>query len=252
MILKNKVALVSGATSGMGKAIALLFASEGARVVVNGRDEARGAETVDAIQKNGGEARFVRADVSQADQVEALVAETIGAFGTIDILVPNSGVLGLGSATEVPLETWDQTIGTNLNGVFYLCRYAIPHIVNAGGGSIVINASIAAFKSFPNHPAYCASKGALVPLAKNLAIDYASQNIRVNCLCPGPVDTPMIWESADAFPNPEEAVQNASENTLLKRLGTPEDVARAALFLASDQSAWITGAALPVDGGIMA
>ena len=252
MLLKDKVALISGATSGMGKSIALLFATEGAKVAVNGRDEKRGAETVAAIQDQGGDACFIRADVSQATEVESLVAKTAEHYGKLDLLVPNSGELGLGSVTEVSLNTWDQTIGTNLNGVFYLCRYAIPHMIEAGGGSIVINASIAAFKSFPNHPAYCASKGALIPLAKNLAIDYAKNNIRVNCICPGPVDTPMIWESAEAFPDPERAVQDAGENTLLKRLGEPADVAKAALFLASSQSSWITGTTLTIDGGIMA
>lgn len=190
--------------------------------------------------------------MSKANEVESLVADTIARYGRLDLLVPNSGTLSLESVTEVSLETWDKTIGTDLNGVFYLCRYAIPHMIDAGDGSIVVNASIAALKSFPNHPACCASKGALVPLAKNLAIDYAKDNIRVNCLCPGPADTRMIWESAKAFPNPERAVQDAGENTLLKRLGTPEDVARAALFLASDQSSWITSATLTVDEGIMA
>lgn len=252
MKLKDSVALISGATSGMGKGIAQLFAKEGAKVVVNGRNEERGNQTVEDIKKNGGKATFIKADVSEAIQVEELIAHTIEKYGTLNTLVPNSGILGIGSVTEISLDEWNQTIGTNLNGVFLLCRYAIPQMIKAGGGSIVINASIAGFKSFANHPAYCASKGALIPLAKNLAIDYAAQNIRVNCLCPGPVDTPLIWDSAKAFKKPDSAVQEAGESTLLKRLGTPEDVAKAALFLASDDSSWITGTTLTIDGGIMA
>ena len=252
MKLKGKVALVSGATSGMGQAIAQLFAREGASVVINGRNAQRGSQTVDEIRRAGGNATFVAADIGNADEVAQLVQQTAAQYGQVDILVPNVGVLGLGSATAVSLETWHETINTNLNGVFYLCRFAIPEMIKAGGGAIVINASIAAFKAFPNHPAYCASKGALIPLTKNLAIDYAAHNIRVNCLCPGPVDTPLIWDSAQAFANPATAVQEAGENTLIGRLGTPEDVAKAALFLASDDaSSWITGAALTIDGGIM-
>ena len=252
MKLKNKVALISGATSGMGQGIAKLFAKEGALVVINGRNKNRGNQTVDEIRKNGGEATFISADISKVEEVEVLIKKAVEKYGKINILVPNAGILGIGSVTEVSLETWDQTIGTNLNGVFYLCRFTIPEMIKTGGGAIVINASIAGFKSFPNHAAYSASKGALIPLTKNLAIDYADHKIRVNCLCPGPVDTPFIWDSAKAFPNPETAVQEAGENTLMKRLGTPDDIAKVALFFACDDSSWITGTTLVIDGGIMA
>lgn len=251
MKLKDKVALISGATSGMGRGIAQLFAKEGAVVVISGRNKERGYQAVADINKDGGEATFIAADVSNVDEVAQLVQKTVEKYGKINVLVPNAGILGLGSVTEVSLETWDQTIGTNLNGVFYLCRFAIPELIKTGTGVIVINASIAGFKGFPNHPAYCASKGALIPLTKNLAMDYAGHNIRVNCLCPGPVDTPLIWDSAQAFENPETVVQEVGQSTLMKRLGTPTDVAKAALFLACDDSAWITGVALTVDGGIM-
>ncbi len=251
MKLKNKVALISGATSGMGQGIAKLFAEEGASVVVSGRNKERGDKIVNEIRKSGGEATFISADISKVDDVEQLTRKVIEKYARINILVPNAGILGIGSVTEVSLETWDQTIATNLNGVFYLCRFAIPEMVKAGGGAIVINASIAGFKAFPNHPAYCASKGALISLTKNLAIDYAESKIRVNCLCPGPVDTPFLWDSAKAFPNPETAVEEAGDKTLMKRLGTPGDIARGALFLASNDSSWITGIALTIDGGIM-
>ena len=250
MKLRNKVALISGGTSGIGRGIAELFANQGAAVVISGRNEERGQQVADAIQHAGGQAHFIAADISQPEQVSALVLKTVEKFGRLDILVPNAGILGIGSVTEVGLDSWQQTIGTNLNGVFYLCRFALPEMIKAGGGSIVINASIATYKAFPNHPAYCASKGALIPFTKCLALDYAKHKIRANCLCPGPVDTPLIWDSAAAFENPENVVTQVGEQTLMKRLGTPLDVAKAALFFASDDSTWITGAALTVDGGI--
>jgi NAD(P)-dependent dehydrogenase (short-subunit alcohol dehydrogenase family) len=152
--------------------------------------------------------------------------------------------------TDLPVETWRHTLAVNLDAVFYLLRSAIPAMREAGGGAIVVNASIAAFKAFPNHAAYCASKGALLALVRQVAVDVAP-TVRVNALCPGPVDTPLLWDSAVAFPDPAAAVAEAGRKTLLKRLGQPEDVARAALFLASSDSGWITGTALTIDGGIM-
>lgn len=251
MKLVGKVALVTGSTQGMGSAIAQKFAQEGASLIITGRNKNKGAEVVNTIKESDGQAVFVQADISSPSDVQNLISESVKYFGKLDILVPNAGVLGIGSVTETSLDTWHQTINTNLNGVFYLCKYGIPELIKAGGGSIIINGSIAAFKSFPNHSAYCASKGALVPLTKSLAIDYASHNIRVNCICPGPVDTPLLWNSAEAFPSPKDAVKNVSDATLLKRLGQPDDVAKTALFLASEDSSWMTGSALTLDGGIM-
>jgi NAD(P)-dependent dehydrogenase (short-subunit alcohol dehydrogenase family) len=161
-----------------------------------------------------------------------------------------AGALGLGSLTEVPVETWRETLAVNLDAVFYLLRGALPQMQRRGHGAAVVVSSIAAFKGFPNHAAYCASKGALVALVRQAAIDYGP-SVRINLVCPGPVDTPLIWSSAAAFPDPASAVADVAKRTLLKRLGTPEDVARAALFLAGDESAWITGSALTIDGGIM-
>jgi NAD(P)-dependent dehydrogenase (short-subunit alcohol dehydrogenase family) len=152
--------------------------------------------------------------------------------------------------TEVSVENWRRTLSVNLDAVFYLLRSAVPAIQRRGGGSLVVVGSIAAFKGFPNHAAYCASKGALLALVRQVAMDVGP-SIRINLLCPGPVDTPLIWESAAAFPEPATAVADVARRTVLKRLGRPEDVARAALFLASSDSAWITGSALTIDGGIM-
>lgn len=232
----------------MGEAIAKLFAAEGAKVVVNGRNQERGEQVVKAIIEDGGIAAFIKADISTEDGNSKLFHDTIKIFGGLDIVVANAGFLGLGSITEVSSDTWHEAINTNLNSIFYLMRLAIPEMLRQGQGTLIINGSIAAFKSFPNHPAYCASKGALVPLAKQIAMDYGPK-IRANLICPGPIDTPLIWDSARAFPDPERAVADAANSTLLKRLGKPEDVAKAALFLASDDSSFITGTTLVVDGG---
>jgi NAD(P)-dependent dehydrogenase (short-subunit alcohol dehydrogenase family) len=248
--LNNKAAIVTGGTLGMGRAIAEKLAAEGAAVVVSGRDAKRGKDTVDAIEGAGGKAIFVAGDVGKVETNQALVAAATKAYGGLDILIPNAGVLGIGSVLDVPLETWHEAINTNLNAVFYLCRFGIPEIRKRGGGSIVVNGSIAAFKAFPNHPAYCASKGAVVALVRQLAVDYGPK-IRVNVLCPGPVDTPLLWDSAKAFPDPSRAVADVAQRTLLKRLGKVDDIADAMLFLASDDSRWITGASLTIDGGIM-
>jgi len=248
--LQDKAAIVTGATSGMGRATALLFAREGASVLASGRDPERGASLVEEIRAGGARAEFVPGDVSIQETSERLVEECVRAFGGVDTVVCCAGMLGLGSATDVPVETWRRTLAVNLDAVFYLMRSALPALQQRGGGSIVVVGSIAAFKGFPNHAAYCASKGALVALVRQVAVDYGPK-VRVNLLCPGPVDTPLIWESAVAFPDPSKAVEDVGKRTVLKRLGQPEDIARAALFLASGDSEWVTGTTLTVDGGIM-
>jgi NAD(P)-dependent dehydrogenase (short-subunit alcohol dehydrogenase family) len=245
--LDGKAAIVTGATSGMGRAIALLFGREGASVLASGRDSERGRAVVAEIRAGGGRAEFVPGEASRSETGDALVQACIAAFGGVDVVVPCAGMLGLGSITDVPVETWRESLAVNLVSVFYLLRAALPQMQSRGGSAVVIG-SIAAFKGFPNHAAYCASKGALVALVRQAAIDYAP-GIRINLVCPGPVDTPFIWASAAAFPDPATAVQDAGRKTPLKRLGTPDDVARAALFLASPESGWITGTTLTVDGG---
>lgn len=249
MRLYQKTAIITGATSGMGKAIAERFVSEGASVILSGRDEVRGKELEKGLIEKGGKAVFISGDVSQIAINETLVREAIKNFGKLDILVNNAGKLGLGSVTDISVEEWNETINTNLNSVFYLSRFAIPEMQKNGGGVILANSSIAAFKSFPNHAAYCASKAALVALVKEMALDYGPK-IRVNTICPGPVDTPLIWDSAKAFDNPDTIVQQTANTTLMKRLGNPEDIASLALFLVSDEASWITGSAYTIDGGI--
>jgi NAD(P)-dependent dehydrogenase (short-subunit alcohol dehydrogenase family) len=248
--LKGKVAIVTGATSGMGSAIAELFAREGALVIAGGRSAARGRSLTEKIQAEGGRAEFVAGDVGTLEANQALVRAAVERFGGVDTLVMSAGELGLGSVTDVPLETWHSTLAANLHAVFYLCRVGIPEMKKRGGGTIVVNGSIAAYKGFPNHAAYCASKGALVPFVKQMARDYGP-SIRVNLMCPGPVDTPLIWDSAKAFPDPQKAVQAAADGTVQKRLGLPGDIASLALFLATDDSSWMTGAAITIDGGAL-
>jgi NAD(P)-dependent dehydrogenase (short-subunit alcohol dehydrogenase family) len=248
--LAGKTAVVTGATSGMGRATARLFAQEGAAIVCGGRDAGRGASIVAEIRAAGGRAEFVPGDVGEPANAEHLVAEARRAFGGVDVAVACAGTLGLGPASELSVDVWKRTLAVNLDAVFYLLRAALPAMRERGHGTVVVVSSIAAFKGFPNHAAYCTSKGALVSLVRQVAIDYGPA-IRINVLCPGPVDTPLIWDSAAAFPEPEKAVAAVAERTLMKRLGQPEDVARAALFLASSDSAWMTGAALTLDGGIL-
>lgn len=246
MKLKDKVCIVTGATSGMGKAIARAFSMEGAKLVLSGRDLERGQ----ALEKELAEAVFLAGDITDPSYNEQLVSTAMERFGKLDMLSLNAGILGLGNVKELPISEWHKTINTNLSSIFYLSKYALPHLQNGKQGHILINASIAAFKSFPNHPAYCASKAAALALMKQMAVDYAPK-VRVNAICPGPVDTPLLWDSAKAFNNPETAVEKAKEATLLKRLGTPEDIAKLALFMVSEDSSWITGTAITIDGGIL-
>jgi NAD(P)-dependent dehydrogenase (short-subunit alcohol dehydrogenase family) len=234
----------------MGWGIAELFAKEGAAIVAGGRNVERGRALQEKIKKEGGRIAFVAGDVGTLEGNEALVRAAVEQFGGVDTIVMSAGELGIGSVTDVSLDTWHATLATNLHSVFYLCRLAIPEMKKRGAGTVVVNGSIAAYKGFPNHAAYCASKGALVPFVKQLARDYGP-TIRVNLMCPGPVDTPLIWDSAKAFPDPAKAVQAAANGTVQKRLGLPRDIANLALFLATDDSSWMTGAAITIDGGAL-
>ena len=249
MKLLDQVFIITGATSGMGKAIAVLFAKNGARLVLIGRNEKRGNNLVEELSSISKEIIFYAGDITDISVNQKLVEFAISQYGKLTGIITNAGILGLGSITEISVEDWHTTLNTNFNSFFYLSKYAIPHIKKEKG-VIIANASIAAFKCFPNHPIYCASKAALVALVKQTALDYGPE-IRVNSICPGPVDTPMIWASAKAFENPQKAVENVKGATLLKRLGTPSDIAKLALFLASDESSWMTGSAITIDGGIM-
>ncbi len=234
----------------MGKAIAIRYAREGAHVIISGRNEAAGAAVQKTIENQGGTAVFVAGDVGLPETNQRLVEAATSAFGALHIVSTNAGDLGLGKVTDLSNERWNNTLNTNLSSVFYLLKHALPELQKNNGASVVVNSSIAAYRFFRNHPAYCASKAGLIALARQIAVDY-SPNVRVNVICPGPVDTPLIHDSAQAFPDPAKAVENAGLSTLMKRLGTPEDVANLALFLASDSASWMTGSVITLDGGAL-
>ena len=244
--LENKVCIVTGATSGMGKAIAESYSDAGAQLILSGRNIQRGTALAKALTN----AIFIAGDVSEPAYNTALVNAALDNFGKLDILSLNAGMLGLGEVIELSEVLWHKTLNVNLSAIYYLCKAAIPHLQKEKGSNILINASIAAYKSFPNHPAYCASKAGAVALIKQMAVEYAPE-IRVNAICPGPVTTPLLQESATAFEDPNLALENAKNTTLLNRLGTPQDIAKLALFLASEDASWVTGTAMTIDGGIL-
>ncbi|EAR00483.1 SDR family NAD(P)-dependent oxidoreductase [Maribacter sp. HTCC2170] len=246
MKLKNKVGIITGATSGMGKAIAQNFANEGAKLVLSGRN----IESGNLLESQLNDSVFISGDISIPKTNELLVNKAIEKYGKLDFISLNAGILGVGNVVDLSIEEWNKTLETNLSSIFYLAKYALPFLAQSNSGNILINASIAAFKSFPNHPAYCASKAGSLALMKQMAVEYAPE-VRVNAICPGPVDTPLLWDSAKAFENPDKAIENAKNMTLLKRLGTVEDIAKTALFLTSEDASWITGSAITIDGGII-
>jgi NAD(P)-dependent dehydrogenase (short-subunit alcohol dehydrogenase family) len=248
--LDGRIAIVTGATSGMGRGIAELFAREGATVAVSGRDEKRGEEVVRGIKKKGGQAVFIRGDVTEVEVNKMLIEKALHTFGGVDILVLSAGELGIGSISDVSIETWHKAIATNLDAVFYLLKFGIPEMKKRSGGSIVVIGSVAGLRVFPNHPAYCASKGALIPLVKQVALDYGPE-IRINLICPAQVDTPLLRNSVKAFENPETIIQETMDRLPLKRLGLPQDIARAALYLVCEDASWVTGSCFAIDGGFL-
>jgi NAD(P)-dependent dehydrogenase (short-subunit alcohol dehydrogenase family) len=250
--LENKVSIVTGAAMGIGKAIAVLFAQEGASVVVADVNPEAGKETADEILADGGKAIFVQCDVANTEQVKRMVESTLEAFGGIDVLINNAGVSIDGTVVDTPESEWDRVLGINLKGIFLCSKYAIPHIAARGGGTVVNVASVAALAGLRRGAAYNASKGGAKMLTKNMALDFAGQGIRVNCLCPGATFTPMHAAGIALADDPEAAL---AKKTLLRpmgRIGEADESARAALFLACDESSYMTGTEVVVDGGVMA
>jgi NAD(P)-dependent dehydrogenase (short-subunit alcohol dehydrogenase family) len=248
--LGGKVAIITGAGSGIGKATALLFAHEGAKVVAADINEDAAAAVAAEIIERGGMARAVKADVSQEADARAMVEATVAAFGRLDVLFNNAGIEGemARDTGDLPIDVWHKTIAVNLTGVFLCSHFAIPAMLESGGGAIVNNASIAGLVGFGGIAAYCASKGGVVQLTRAAAIEYAASGIRVNCLCPGIIETPMMERAA-----PDQAARAAfAAMEPMGRFGQPEEVAALALFLASDDASFITGAVVPVDGGYVA
>jgi NAD(P)-dependent dehydrogenase (short-subunit alcohol dehydrogenase family) len=247
--LDDKVAIVTGAGSGIGRGTAILFAKEGAKVIIADNDRKGGVEASEIIKKDS-IAEFIETDVTKEEDIKQMVSFTINRFGRIDILFNNAGIEISKSATETTQEEWDRMQDINLRAVFLGCKYAIHEMIKTGGGSIINTASVAAILAFPNHAAYCAAKAGVMMLTKQLALDYASKNIRVNCISPGGIDTPLLRRNFDESPNPKELEETIIKMCPIQRLGKPEDVAKAALFLASDDSSYVTGHSLVVDGGI--
>lgn len=245
MLLKDKVAIVTGAGSGFGRETSLLFAREGAKIVAVDYNSESGQKTVDDIKAGNGEAIFVKADVSKEEDVKRFVDEAIKAFGKLDIIFNNAGIYIPGNAEALASEDWDKVININLKGVFLGCKYAIPYLKKNGGGVIINTASAAGLIGFPDAVAYAASKGGVLSLTKAVAVDHAKDNIRANCICPGTGETGMTKEVLEN----KELREMFLAPIPLKRFAQPIDVAHAALFLASDMSSYITGVALPVDGG---
>jgi NAD(P)-dependent dehydrogenase (short-subunit alcohol dehydrogenase family) len=249
MRLQNKVALITGGTSGIGEAVAELFAREGAKIAITGRNESRGHAVMARILASGGRAIFVRTDVRHAAECKRAVDATLDSFGRLDILFNNAGVFYPQSTLECSEEEWDLQIDINLKGTFLMSKYALEPMIAQGGGVIINNSSGWGLVGGDKAVAYCASKGAVVLLTKAMAIDHGRQGIRVNCICPGDVDTPMLPEDARRRGLEWKTYLAGCENRPMGRIGTPEEIAKAVLFLASDDSSFMTGAALVVDGG---
>lgn len=258
MRLAGKVAIITGAGSGQGAAAARLFGAEGARVVVSDVNVQGGEETVASVCEAGGEATFIEADVSEEQQVEQLVKRTVGTYGALHVLYNNAGVWFLSPEGYIPGSTdapsplltqniWDRTVNVNMKGTYLCCKHGIPAMQAAGGGSIINVSSVAALRVGKGaSDAYTAAKGGIMAMTRTLAVEHAPLHIRCNCILPGPIETPMVGELT------EERRLFAAEAIPLGRWGQPEDIAHMALFLASEEAAWITGAMFVVDGGYTA
>jgi len=249
MKLENKVALITGASVGIGRETALLFAREGARVAVNSQS-GRGQAVVDQINQSGGQAVFVRGRVEVPEEARAMVAGAVEAFGRLDILVNNAGIVLPGRCENTSVEDFDRTMAVNVRGVFLVSKFAVEQMQKQGGGVIVHNASIAAVKGLKDRFAYSASKGAVWAMTRAMAMDYIRENIRVNCINPGTTLTPSLEDRINAFDDPEAAKQQFIERQPMGRLGAPEEIAAAILYLAGDEAGFTTGATLNVDGGL--
>ena len=251
-ILHGKAALVTGGASGIGRATVSLFAAEGAAVAVFDRDAEGGGAVVRGISEHGGRALLIAGDVTQDADCRRAVDETVRAFGRLDVLFNNAGIIRRAAITDTSEEDWDRTMSVNVKSIFLMSRCAIPAMERSGGGVIVNTASNWGLVGGPRAAAYCASKGAVVLLTKAMAIDHGPRNIRVNCICPGDTDTPMLRGEARQLGEPVEAFLAQSADCPLGRVAQPDDIARAALYLASDASSFMTGAPLIVDGGFVA
>ncbi len=249
MRLKGKVSLITGAGSGIGRATALLFAREGAWVVAADKDEQQVEKTQKLIHQEGGkcEAKFI--DVSQEAQVAEVIATVVNTWGQLDVLFNNAGISLLKPVTDTTETEWDTIFNINLKGVFFGCKYAIPYMAKQGNGAIINTASELAIVAQPLYGAYCATKAGVLALTRVLALEWAAKGIRINAVCPGPIATPMLQAEFDLADDPLTEEKLAIKSIPAGRLGTPEDIARVALFLASEDAQFVHGAAIVADGG---
>lgn len=251
MKLKEKIVIITGAGSGIGKETAILFAKEGATVVVNDLNRASGQKTVEEINSIQGNAIFIQGDVTEAKDVEHLVEETIERFGRIDILFNNAGISGVGQLHEIEEEQWEKVLHVNVTGVYLVSKYVIPYMMKQQSGSIINMSSCIAEIGLADRASYAASKGAVLSLTKSMQVDYAPYNLRINALMPGTIYTPFVEDYISKSANPEETITTIKKRQLGGDLGKPIDVAHAALFLASDESKFIMGSPIYVDGGVV-
>tara|TARA_B100000809_G_scaffold209535_1_gene212535 strand:- start:1847 stop:2596 length:750 start_codon:yes stop_codon:yes gene_type:complete len=248
MRISDKVAIITGAASGIGRTTAILFAKEGGKVVVADKNEVGGNETVDLIRSDGGQAIFDYVNVTSATDIQGMVKTTINTYGKLNILVNNAGIATRLPVVDLSEEDWDRNIDVNLKSIYLSSKYAIPRMIKNGGGSIVNIASIYGIVGGRVRAAYAASKGGVVNLTRSMALDYALHKIRVNCVCPGFVNTPLL---KNILKNKEE-YQALADLHPMGRLGDMLEIALGVLYLASDESSFVTGIALPIDGGYTA
>lgn len=257
MLLKGKVAVITGSTAGIGRAGAIAFAREGAKVIISGRSRQRGQEVVSTIREQGGEASFVPADMLVVADIEKLIKKAVDAYGRLDIFWHNAGIVGPDNIQDITEETYDNMMTVHLKAGVFGAKFAVPELRKAGGGAILFTSSVAGLKQSGYSMTYSLAKTGLIMLTRKLAADLAKDNIRVNCICPGRVQTEMrvsiAGQKAQAMGiSPEEWVKRDIQRIPMGRYITEEEVADAALFLVSDKASAITGVALPIDGGFLA
>ena len=250
-LLDGKVALITGAGSGQGRAASLLFSEHGAAIAVVDMNDDAAADTVSLVEKNGGRALATHADVSHPNECDAMVEATMRTYGRVDVLYNNAAIQMSGRLVDTSEADWDLTIATNLSAIFWACRAAIPHMVAGDGGSIINTASVLGLIGSEGYAAYGAAKAGLVALTRQVAVEFGPK-VRANVIAPGSIDTPRFRKVADEMDDPEAFLEGLYANIPLHRLGTADDIARIALFLASDESAYTSGAVIPCDGGLSA